>query len=244
MNLAIVIVSVEDQIHIKVLHTLLELNAVIHNSPVTSKVYYCNNNAEEKAQVFREVTNSAYEKTIWLEIDTHIPVASIANVLNAHKNEEFVVFSSMENRVDWDQFIKMTKEANDDTEPLSMRGIVSDLKYTCNPTAQKDKELIPITRSELRSFIMTNKRVNRKLKNKFKNTKFFYNTKEQNGTFVSAPHNLCRMMKEAGVQMKALVDVDVTRYFKHEHVGSLMDTHGTTIQHKSQQPVPTPNVAT
>ena len=244
MNLAVVIISVEDQIHVKVLHTLLQLNAVIYNSPVSSTIYYCNNNADEKAKIFREVTTGAYEKTIWLEIDMHIPVEAIAHVLNAHKNEDFVVFSSMENRVDWDQFIKMTKEETDETEPLSMRGIVPDIQYNLNPKTQKNSELIPISRSDLRSFIMTNKKVNRKLKNKFKNTKYFYNTKEQNGKFVSAPHNLCRMMKEAGVQMKVLVDVDVTRYFKHEHVGSIMDTHGTTYRNKQTEQESTPNVAT
>ena len=244
MNLAIVVVSVEDQIHVKVLHTLLQLNVVINNSPVTSTVFYCNNNADEKATIFKDVTNGNYDKTIWLEIDTHIPVASIAHVLNAHKNEEFVVFSSMENKVDWDQFIKMTKEETEDTEPLSMRGIVSDIKYNINPTNLKDNELIPIIRSELRSFVMTNKRVGRKLKKKFKNTKYFYNTKEQNGTFVSAPHNLCRMMREAGVQMKVFVDVDVTRYFKHEHVGSIMDTHGTTIRNRPAESDPVPSVTT
>ena len=231
MNLAIVVISSDDHIHVKVLHTLLQLNAVVNNSPIACNIHFCNNDPVSKAKIFKEVLTGSFDKTVWLEVDTHVPVQSIADLLNDHRHEDLVVFPNMENRVDWDQFVKFTKEEDDNTEPLSMRGIVTDLQLSGNTT----NALIPITRSDLRVFVMSNKKVHRKLKNKFKNTKYFYNSREHNGEFLSAPHNLCRMMKEAGVSMKALVDVDVTRYFKHEHIGSIIDTFGAQVQLKQQQ---------
>ena len=231
MNLAIVVVAVDEQIHVKVLHTLLYLNAVVNNSPISCNIHFCNDDPVERAKVFKEVSTGSFEKTVWLEVDTHVSVEDIAKILNDHPNEDFIVFPNIEKKVDWDQFKKFTKEEHDETEPVPMRAIHTDLTYKINPKNEPGT-FIPIIQSELRAFVMSNKKVNKKLKNKFKNTKYFYNSKEHNGEFLSAPHNLCRMMKEAGVQMKALVDTDVTRYFKHEHIGCIKDTFGAKIQLK------------
>lgn len=232
MNLSIVVVAVDEQIHVKVLHTLLYLNAVVNNSPISCNIHFCNNDPVERAKVFREVLNGSFEKTIWLEVDTHVSVEDIVNLLNDHKNEEFIVFPNIEKKINWEQFAELTKGEHENSEPVSMRAINTDIKYNLSNKNPPGK-LIPITQSELRAFVMTNKKINKKLKNKFKNTKYFYNSKEHNGEFLSAPHNLCRMMREAGVQMKALVDTDVTRYFKHEHVGCIKDTFGASVEVKN-----------
>ena len=231
MNLAIIVVTSNDEIHVRVLHTLLQLNSVINKSNMACNIHFCSNTAEEKATIFKQVTNGNYEKTLWLEIDIHIPVEQIVDVLNNHIHEDFVVFSSTESRVDWKQFTKFTQEETEDTEPVHTRGIISDLEYKFNPKQDYGK-LVPITRCDLRAFIMHNKRVNKKLKQKFKNTKFFYKSKEQDGKFIPAHTNLCRLLYESGVRMKALADVNVTRFFKHEHVGCVMDTLGTHIREK------------
>ena len=236
MNLAIVVISSDNQIHIKVLHTILQLNAIVNNSQISCNIHFCDNDPVSKANIFRDCTTGNFEKTIWLETDTHVDVLALVDILNNHIHEDLIVFPNMDTKVDWDQFTTFTKEATESTEPVSMRAITTDLKFRRNNEKEPGK-LISIDRSDLRAFVMSNKKVNRKLKNKFKNTKYFYSSREHDGDMLSPPHNLCRMMKAAGVQMKALVDTNVTRYFKHEHIGSIKDTFGTHIRERQLPPV-------
>lgn len=231
MNLAIIIVTSGEQIHVKVLHTLLKLNAVVHNSKISCNMQFCDNDPVSRANTFKDVLNGNFDKTVWLEEDTYIPFEDIVKVINGHNNEEFVVFAGMETRVDWKQFTEYTKDATDETEPLHMRGIVPDINIAHNPKKEPG-ELLPINNSELRTFVMSNKRVQRKLKTKFKNTKYHYTAKEHNGKFLSASDNLCRLLREAHVQLKVLVDSEITRYFKYEHLGRIMDTLDVKVRER------------
>ena len=202
MNLAVVAISSDEQIHVKVLHTLVQLNAVVNNSLITCNIQFCNNDPVSKATMFKTVLNGNYDKTIWIELDTYVPVSDIAKILNEHKNEDFIVFPGMESIVDWEQFADFTTNETENMEPLNMRGIKPDLKFNYNPKNDVPGPLIPIQHSDLRVFIMSNKKVQRKLKNKFKNTKYHFTAKEHNGNFLGASENLCRMLKESGSNLK------------------------------------------
>ena len=231
MKLAIIIVTSSEQIHVKVLHTLLKLNAVVHNSAISCNMQFCDNDPVSRATTFNTILNGNYDKTVWLEEDTYIPFENIVKIINTHAAEEFVVFSSMKSHVDWDQFSEFTRNSTADTEPLQMRGIVPDVDLIHNYTKEHG-ELLSIRQSDLRTFVMSNKRIQRKLKKKFKNTKYHYTGKEHNGNYLSASENLCRLLRESGVQLKVLVDTDVTRYFKHEHIGRIMDTLDVKIRER------------
>ena len=228
MILAIVVISLDNQVHVKVLHTLMQLNAVARNSNMQCNIHFCDNDPTEKARVFKDITNGPADKMVWLEVDMHIDFMSIVDILNTHSKEDLIAFSSIENRVDWDQFKSYTEK---DIEPLTMRALHTDLsisKTQYNP----DLKLINIQRSDLRAFVLSTKKFVQKTKKKFKNTNYYFIPKEINGTLLSAPHNLCRMAQEAGIRLKAYVDTDVCRYFKHEHIGCIMNTHGTSIEVK------------
>ena len=231
MRLAIIIVTSNEQLHVKLLHTLLKLNAVVHNSKISCDMNFCDNDPVSRATTFKNVLGGNYDKTVWLEDDTFIPFEDIVKTINDYNNEEFITFCGMEKTVDWDQFKKYTKEETVDTEPTNMRGIIPDINLNFNPK-KSIPDMLPISRSGLCTFVMANKRVSRKLKGKFKNTTFHYTAKELNGKYLSAQENLCRMLREAGVQMKTMVDCDVVRYFKHEHPGRILDTLDVMVRER------------
>jgi hypothetical protein len=192
---------------------------------------FCDNDAVSRATTFQETLNGNYDKTVWLEEDTYVPFEDIVNVINTHANEEFVVFSGMESRVDWKQFKDYTRDSTEETEPLHMRGVIPDVNIMHNPKKEPG-DLLPINRSDLRTFIMSNKVVQRKLKSKFKNTKYHYTAKEYNGKYLSASENMCRLLKDAHIQLKVVVDADITKYFKYEHLGRIMDTLDVKIRER------------
>ena len=80
---------------------------------------------------------------------------------NQYTNEDFLVFPNTDKQVNWKQFKEFTEKEHENTEPLSMRAINTDIKFNDN-LKNVGTQLINVNYSNLHAFIMSNKKVRRK----------------------------------------------------------------------------------
>lgn len=154
------------------------------------------------------------ERIMWLDYGTNIDEASIIKAIEPFdKGVQVLVFPSVKEGIDWDRFVKRTREGS--TEPVHQRGLGFDTEVGKKIV----DDIYDVTKTSARVWAMDAKPVDKKLR--------------QGKVPINLPltddGEMFKTLINNGIKVGAFTTADVVCHYVHECFGNILEMNGIKL---------------
>jgi len=154
------------------------------------------------------------ERIMWLDYGTNIDEASIIKAIEPfEKGVQVLVFPAVKEGIDWDRFVKRTREGS--TEPVHQRGLGFDTEVG----KKLVDDIYDVTKTSARVWAMDAKPVDKKLR--------------QGKVPINLPliddGEMFKTLINNGIKVGAFTTADVVCHYIHECFGNILEMSGIKL---------------
>jgi hypothetical protein len=154
------------------------------------------------------------ERIMWLDYGTNIDEASIIKAIEPFdKGVQILVFPSVKEGIDWDRFVKRTREGS--TEPVHQRGLGFDTEVSKKIV----DDIYDVTKTSARVWAMDAKPVDKKLRQ----------GKVPINLPLSDDGEMFKTLINNGIKVGAFTTADVVCHYVHECFGNILEMSGIKL---------------
>jgi len=153
------------------------------------------------------------ERIILFEYGTNLDEGSVQKAIAPFdKNLHVLVFPAVKEGVNWDMFVKKTREGS--TEPANQRG----LEFDTAVGRKLADSLYEVTNTEARVWAMDGKPVDKKLRG------------DRMPVKLPLDESMFRVLQGLGIKIGAVTSATVICHFVYECVGNILETSGVRME--------------
>jgi hypothetical protein len=211
MRLATLVITRNKSVHVRTLHTLLQLNMICMKNGIQQEITFCKDDPNEKNEmILKKMKNS--DRLLFIDYAIQPDQQSLGKLLNKFDGYNCLVCPCVKEGVNWEQF--KTKILNNSDEPIEQMGLEFDTEL-----GQKMKDdIYKVTKTEPKCWSIDSKSVLRNLKDK-------------KSDFIKLPtknKEMFEKFKQKGVKIVAYRDSNVLSVFSHECLGNILNAAGVS----------------
>lgn len=192
------------------LHTMMNLHMLCMQRGIHLEIHF----VEDRSTLPKLIKSG--ERLFWMDYGTNLNNEILHKVIEPFdKGVQVVVFPSVKEGINWDQFVKKTKEGS--TEPANQRGLAFDTTvgkkladglYECDNT-------------NARVWAMDTKPVDKKLRGGKEPIKL---------PLEGPPEIMFKTLKNLGIKIGVMSEAIVVCHFVHECFGNILEASGVKIE--------------
>jgi len=192
------------------LHTMMNLHMICMQRGIHLEIHFI----EDRSTLPKLIKTG--ERLFWMDYGTNLNNEILGKVIEPFdKGVQVLVFPSVKEGINWEQFTKKTKEGS--TEPAGQRGLAFDTSV-----GKKLAEgLYECENTNARVWAMDTKPVDKKLRGGKEPIKL---------PLEGPPENMFKKLKEIGIKIGVMSEAIVVCHFVHECFGNILEASGVKIE--------------
>lgn len=212
MKLSTIIVTRSKSCHVKTLHTILRLNIKCFERQIQSEISFVNDDPFEKAKMIEDKLKT-HDKVFFVNYSVHADDSSLDRIFDDIDGHPCIVFPAVTEGIDWEMFKEKVKSGSE--ENIAQMGLYFD-------TDVNEKKKLPgevmyaVKTTKAQCWVMNSKGVVKALKDR------------KTGQFKIHPKMdvMFSKMQEAGVNIAAYADANITVTYTHECISNILSAAG------------------
>lgn len=213
MNLNTIVITRNKSIHVRTLHTLLQLNIICMKNGIHQDITFCKDDPNEKnTKILKKIKNC--DKLLFIDYAIQPDQQSLIKLLNKYEGYNCLICPSVKEGINWEQF--KSKIKNNSDEPIEQMGLEFDTELGQKIT----DDIYRVTKTNPKCWAIDSKSVLRQIKDK-------------KGEIIRLPtknDELFEKLKEKGVKIAAYTNSQVINIFSHECLGNILNASGVSQQ--------------
>ena len=192
------------------LHTMMNLHMLCMQKGQHLEVHF----VEDRSSLTKLIKSG--ERLFWMDYGTNLNNEILSKVVEPfEKGVQVLVFPSVKEGINWDQFTKKTKEKS--YEPAGQRGLAFDTEV-----GRKLAEgLYECENTNARVWAMDTKPVDKKLRGGKEPIKL---------PLEGPPENMFKTLKNLGIKIGVMSEAIVVCHFVHECFGNILEASGVRLE--------------
>lgn len=227
MKLCTILITRNKACHVRALHTMMRLNAVLSSQNHENHIVFVNDDAVTRTNTINEKMKS-FDKILFIDYSVCLDYTSIDLVARDLHGVDCLVFPCVTEHINWDRFRSEIKKNAYGEEPISQLALDFDTKVLGKPVFP---DIYKVEKTSPRCWVMDCKAVHKCITREMVGGK----KKKLNASAGAARHlpvgaeSMFDFMLEKGVRVCAFTAADITIIYTHECIGNIPNMNGARM---------------
>lgn len=211
MHICTIVATRNKSVHVRTLHTLLQLNMVCMQHGVQQEITFIKDDPFEKSSAISRKLKTC-DRILFIDYAIQIDRETIPKIFEKVEGWNCLVFPCVTEGINWSQF--KTKVKSGSTEPIEQMG----LEFDTEVGAKISDGIYKVKKTNPKCWVMETKSVLKLMKEK----------KGEGLKLPSKNDELFEKMLQKNVKIAAYTKANIQTIFSHECLGNILNASGVT----------------